>query len=530
MIMIAWIGLAAMWAAFALASQGGSALAGQAGTGDSATSKRQIRHRRIIYNDDGGEVRNMRTPDIQACLAQRVVGLVGSHVDTVFYCGHDDFAKVFYKSQVPGVEFSGAAGLAQAFEQGIDPNRELIEYCRKNGMEVFWSFRMNDVHDSFDHKPGKFKREHPQWLLGKADGKYPHRSIRDCIWSSLDFAVPEVRDHVFACIAEVLGKYDVDGAEFDYGRNASLFRPTFEERPVEKEHLDTLNEFQRRLRKLGQETARKRNRPFLLAAVVPETVKHCRNVGIDVETWAREGLVDLLIAGNGYVPFSMAAIEIIELGHKHGIPVYPRLNVNTGDRLFWRHVEAWRGAAANFWQAGADGIYLFNAFDAKIGNQPITEPLRELGDPQELAGMDKLYAVDLDLSKISFGFGDVYFYMPREHLLPMSLAEPGNYAQFYVGEDLASAREKGLNPRLTLRLRVDGLAGGSAPSFLLNDRQLTDGKVTERGQNQQWFEYALEPSQVLQGTNKIAGRIQKAADAQGLPPVLARAELWVRYK
>ena len=489
------------------------------------------RKRRIIYNDDGGVLKHMATPDVDAMLAKRIKPLVGTQVDTVFYCGHDDFAKVFYDSKIEGVEMSGSAGLRQSLKDGVDPNRELIEFCRKNRLEVLWSFRMNDIHDSYGGRLGKFKSDHPEWLLGGKDAKNDKRSVKAGTWSSLDFAVPEVRDHVAACIREVYEKYELDGAEFDYGRNASLFRPTFEERPVGPEHLAILTEFQRTLREMGREIERRRGKPFLLAAVVPETVELCRFVGMDIERWLAEGLIDMVIVGNGYVPFSVMTMrELIELGRRHRVPVYPRLNVNTGDRLFWRHIEAWRGAAMNFWHCGGDGVYLFNAYDNKnIGDShPLTQPLGELGDLKTLAGLDKLFAADIDLETAGYGFGDVRFYVPRGHLVPMSLTEPGAFVHFYVGEDLRAARAAGLEPTIELRLAVAGFGAEPAPTLKLNGQPLSDGAFEADKLGSGWFTFRIDPGRVKLGVNKIQGQAgsQLGKDAS---PRLVRVELWIRY-
>ena len=45
------------------------------------------------------------------------------------------------------------------------------------------------------------------------------------------------------------------------------------------------------------EVERERGRPFLLAARVPENLEGCHFDGLDVETWAREQLVDIFVMG-----------------------------------------------------------------------------------------------------------------------------------------------------------------------------------------------------------------------------------------
>ena len=62
------------------------------------------------------------------------------------------------------------------------------------------------------HSISRFYAENPQWWLGP-DPK-----------SMLNWAVPEVRDHMFALIAEQCRGYDLDGFEMDFLRHPSFFR------------------------------------------------------------------------------------------------------------------------------------------------------------------------------------------------------------------------------------------------------------------------------------------------------------------
>ena len=484
------------------------------------------RVRRIIYNDDDGEVKHMATPDIEAMLDQRVRGLLGTQVDTVFYNGQQDFAKAFYDSDIEGVEIIGDAGLREALANGVDPSGKLIGFCRSNGLEIFWSFRMNDIHDSYDRNLGKFKRDHPEYLLGSKDVEYSRGSVKAGIWSSMDYAAPQIRSHVMAFIEEVCGRYELDGVEFDYCRNASLFRPTFEGRTVGPEHLAILTKFHRRLRTMANGIAKQKGRPFLLAASVPDNVKLCRFVGIDIETWLKEGLLDILIVGNGRVPFTMANRELIDLGHRHGVQVYPRIDINsnTGGRIFWQYREAWHAAAVNSWQCGGDGIYLFNAFDAgRFGHNPLPTVLRQIGDPQTLVGLDKLFAVDVDLGTVGIGNGDLRFYTPRENLVPMSLAEPDRFVRFHVGEDLIVAP----SPTVELRLMLQGFNTDStpAPQFQFNGQPLGNGSFKQTKPGAGWFTFSLDPAQVMLGDNKITG---SAGSGQSASAVLSGVELWIR--
>jgi uncharacterized lipoprotein YddW (UPF0748 family) len=191
--------------------------------------------RRIIYNDDGGEMKNMELSSIESYLSKRLAGLVGTQVDTVFFCGHDDWAGAFYESEVEGVELRASPALRQLLSEGINPMQETIDFCHQNNLEIFYSFRMNDIHDSFSGNIGPFKQDHPEWLLGSKDRDHPpadtsQRTLKECIWSSLNYDLPPVREHIMRSIQEVIERWEWDGLELDYGRNASLFPAVFEGR------------------------------------------------------------------------------------------------------------------------------------------------------------------------------------------------------------------------------------------------------------------------------------------------------------
>ena len=63
------------------------------------------------------------------------------------------------------------------------------------------------------------------------------------------------------------------------------------------ENRHHLTQFVRSVRAMLQALARKRGRPFLLAIRLSHRIESCHFDGIDVETWAREGLVDMFVLG-----------------------------------------------------------------------------------------------------------------------------------------------------------------------------------------------------------------------------------------
>ena len=141
---------------------------------------------------------------------------------------------------------------------------------------------------------------------------------------------------------------------------------------------------------MTEDVGRQRGRPILVAVRVPDSVGFCRDMGFDLERWLSDGLIDLLITT---CYFRLNPWEYsVELGHKYDVPVYPCLSDSRvrGETRFQRGSAAsYRGRAMNAWAAGADGLHLFNFFDP---NAPMW---RQIGDPEALATMDKLYFVSV---------------------------------------------------------------------------------------------------------------------------------------
>ena len=126
--------------------------------------------------------------------------------------------------------------------------------AKKRGLDVFYSFRINDIHDSFTpDELATFKVEHPEWLIGER--KYGDvTSFR----TPLNFAIPEVRELKFRVIEELFKKYDFDGLEIDFLRSAPYFLPGEE---AKNAHL--LTELLQRVRKHLDERGRQRDLQYL---------------------------------------------------------------------------------------------------------------------------------------------------------------------------------------------------------------------------------------------------------------------------
>ena len=286
--------------------------------------------------------------------------------------------------------------LLRLIEAGNDPPKVVVPAAKKCGVDIFYSFRLNDCHDSFSHARllATFKVDYPEWTIGAG-----HPEVHPSVHRNLNFAVDEVRDLKFAVIEEIFRKYDFDGLEIDFLRSPPYFIPG-----QESENAHLLTQFLDRVRRYLNQRGKTRGRPITLAVRVDGTLEACQLDGFDVSTWVEERLMDIVILGSGNLDHEVEAFKKLTDGT--GIGVYPCVygwpsgyNVNLG---FAHSEEMFRALASNYWHQGADGIYTFNWNAHSYVHRPEEHSqfahqmqlLREMDEPAAMQGKEKFYAVD----------------------------------------------------------------------------------------------------------------------------------------
>jgi len=366
--------------------------------------RRQLRHktRRVIFNNDGCDClyfpKNLDITE-ENFLLQRTSPLVDTHVDSIFYCtissGFSNFTHrterghILTRQVAEDLDVKEKINITQTLvDQGTDVLSWVVRWCHEHDKECFWSFRMNDTHDAA-HKPEKpyplfpsLKEEHPEYMIGELGRRPPYGS-----WTSVNYGLSEVRDLAVQFIEEVCANYDVDGIEMDFCRHLSYFPSVAFGQEATDEERNLMTDMMRQVREVCEAHGRKRERPFLIAVRVPDSLEYSKAVGLDLEMWMREDLIDLLIGGF-YMRLNPWE-SLVQAGKRHDMTVYAGLSESRvkGDiPPFSRNSEeSYRGRAHRAWEAGVDGIYLFNYFNPKAGF------LREIGEPSVLDPLAKIY-------------------------------------------------------------------------------------------------------------------------------------------
>ena len=469
----------------------------------------KARRRRLIYNNDGNDIFIRRHETPQSFLAERIIPALNTQVDSIFYCtapttlyDHDTDVAERSDDLHEQMNFEAPqsinrhANMHMLRRAGADSLSLVAKRVHEAGLEVFWSHRINDIHDSFtDWLLSNWKREHPQYLMGTPEDMKRYKiSHPRYMWSTLDFEKPEVLDYLYRITEEVCQRYDVDGIEIDYFRHPLFFRSNLEYKPATPAQVEIMTGFQRRIREMAYREGSRRGRPILVATHVPMSRQACLHVGIDLERWLQDELLDLLVTGSGYQPLSMPSADLVRLGHAHGVPVYPNIS-NSGMEQWGGRVEAWRGAASNVWQAGADGIQLFNWFPGSPNDLLFTT----LGDPKTLAGLDKVFGID----NTKEYFGCLEQAVVQSQILPVQLDSAGKPREVNlpIGDDLAA--EAGRLKETVLRVQFTDRQPDDKVELRLN------GEVIEP-QNESpddgWVTYRPSPASYRPGDNALLFR------------------------
>ena len=384
-------------------------------------------------------------------------------------------------------------GYQRLIEEGVDIVSVILQETRKRGLEVFYSHRMNggDNDPQFREEKGSyidddenlylvpFKEDHPEWMIARPYTKSP----------ALNFEFEGVREYVLGNLSEIAEEFDFDGIELDFARNPPYFPPG-----RAWQLRGCMTDFMCSLRAMCLEVAEKRGRPFLLAARVPENLTGCHYDGLDVQSWARDRVVDLLVLGCRNFEVDVAAFRRSVTGGP--IKLYCALDDHhSTDAYSAPAIEVLRGVFANWYHQGVDGIQTFNwkyAPDAGELHWPLhLQAYRELGDPERIRLVDKVFVVN----RRGGGHGPSvipnpedwttpwrgYFNSNMFSQLPAGLANDGKadtMLTVHVGDDVNAAADR--VREILLRL-------------LLNDPEATDEPESERLESVLVREHVVPP-------------------------------------
>ena len=350
------------------------------------------RRRRVIVNFDviSSDGAAFATGDIEQLVKWKFsfADDPDTHIDSIWWSWGEGHQAPYPSRMLPLYDSPGFKKWANA---GINVMQVFLDESKKRGLEAFFSYRINGSdNDLGPVSKIPMKAAHPEWLI--------HTWNANGYWN---FAIKGVHDYKLSILREAAEDYDFDGIELDFARVCPVLPPGHQ-----WENRDRLTEFMRATRSMLLEIERKRGRLFLLAARVPENLAGCHFDGLDVETWAREGLVDIFVMGCRSFDVDIPAFRRITADTN--IKLYPCIDDHhASDGYQSPPIEVLRGVFANWWHQGADGIQTFNFAHATVEQTTHTvgemylEPgwamhhqaYSEMGDASLLERRDKVFVV-----------------------------------------------------------------------------------------------------------------------------------------
>ena len=244
-------------------------------------------------------------------------------------------------------------------DRGIDPYKVWSKRVRGAGKNFWLSVRMNDLHFwaiTNYFRITSFWKKRPELHIDRG-------LTRDSERQGLDFSLPEVRDYTFSMIDELLERYDMDGIELDWTRFPFYFDPGTE--ILNSVHL---TEIMRKTRTAANRAAKRLGHPVRIMVRIAAEPEAAIGLGTDFMTWAKDGLVDVVVPCNFYhaanyaLPYKEwkrqieAAAPSVKIypGVDICVGCMPRQSRSTNLARFAGWIELMR-------TAGAEGFYVFNA-------------------------------------------------------------------------------------------------------------------------------------------------------------------------
>ena len=405
--------------------------------------------KRYIIDNDGGDC-FCAEGSYEAFCKKRMAAYPGLGATTLLYCPQSSGFGVFtYKTKYGTILTSTAVhvpipnAVSQMIARGEDSITYALRFCREHDLEFFVNLRMNDTHDGtgaeyspFMFQNNAFKISHPECLFGKKDGS---ANPKYGTWSAVDYGHPLVREMMCKFVEELCQNYDIDGVHLDYFRHPMLFRHPANGEHATQEEIDQLNDMTREIRRILDVEGEKRGRKILLSVRVPDSVEYALFLGMDLETWLKEGWLDLFVTSS-YLQFNHFDYSA-ELGHRYGVPVYPSLDEirvwepEAKDRRNTR--EAYLGRVEKVMGEGCDGPMIFN-YNAMYADTESARYQREtlriaLNDEERKAAPKSFFASVRGLGGVAGGAPPHREFMKIPYLTP-------NFPQEIAGKGETSIR------------------------------------------------------------------------------------------
>ncbi|MCH2320559.1 MAG: hypothetical protein MK384_02765 [SAR202 cluster bacterium] len=513
---------------------------------------------RRVYSNDDGWIMGTPYPLTEDYIWENMIGPhQGTPIEGFMWSvgGHDTYN---YETEIGERFGEGYDNLDEKQQASVDNLRYLEEnhggpvtliaaQCRRAGIDFFPSVRMNEHYDMEIDSPSysRLRRENPHYLIGRGED-IPGPTLEWGIRTGLNYAVPEVREYMASIIVELISRFDVDGIELDYMRHPGYFR--IEEAYANRYLMTDLIRF---VREQMDAVSASKGKELDLIVRVPPTIRDCTRVGLDVTTWIQEELVDVMIAGGGFIPFETPVHEFVAAAEGTGCLIYGAMEALRGtvDELTLRAV------AARYLEQGVQGLYLFNFYS--MSQEWRNDVLGVLTDEKKLSRLDKRYEFDKrgnvkPDSQLGFSF---QYGIPSTQLattLETTVVGPSTSLTFHIADRIEEAKAEGVLGDCTVSLLLENIGPGDSIEVSLNDSELdpdlsqtsADGwtrdfyaegwntyptKIVEATDEGVVIEWVVDAPPLKGGVNHLDVRLRAVDNDRTMPLILKDVRVWIKY-
>ena len=339
----------------------------------------------------------------------------------------------------------------QLIEEGNDPLAIICNRGKEKGLLVYPLLQVQA--SSFDKS-----------LQIGTNGNLP----TDFPGDGADFKHQQVQDARFAIVEEVINNYNIDG--FELNLNHYVGDHFFHPDEIESGKKIMTSWISRIYQTLKNSDSNRE-----LAIRVPADIEKCYSIGLDIEDWIDQGIVDIITGET----FALRAISdptinfrpLVEAAKGSKTRIFASIqNGVDSDRLHLAPIEIMRATACNYWAQGIDGLHLPTWFGEWPYDAFFYEKIREIADPEIMAPRDKYYRIPSHGVKQDDSGTDSHdspLQLPADLNLdvPTSISIP-------ISDDLNRWGDMGHIHEVLLRIKVMRATEHDKISFNLNGKEL----------------------------------------------------------
>ena len=341
-------------------------------------------------------------------------------------------------------------------ERGKDPLRVVCDHAHKRGFKFLPHLLLNMLHTPpnrvTNSRVADFTTQHPEWQVGP-EPDYPE-SVRDQP-NRLSYSRPEVRANRLAVIRELVESYPTDGIEINFHD----YVPLIARREVSS-HTQTITEWVREIRAVCDRAAASQGREKRFVIRIGGSLDGSKALGMDLETWIQEKLVDAVIAmpvTHGFEGSTSELRKVIRTATEAGIPVMAGLNNHTsGSGSAGNTRDVYYAAAVNAYAAGAAGV-LFQTYYPGNTRYPYddaaTGTVRFMGHPDVLVHKDKRFRLSSKPKPDTVPRDGISWQLP----VVLEPGENGPEIHLEVSDDVAAKAEAGELWNCELRIMLSNM-------------------------------------------------------------------------